>query len=42
MIRTVGRRARLLARVAVRASPHYFNTHDELEQLIGFVARLTS
>ena len=26
----------------VRASPHYFNTHDELEQLIGCVARLTS
>jgi len=26
----------------VRASPHYFNTHDELDQLIGCVARLTN
>ena len=25
----------------VRASPHYFNTHDELDQLIECVARLT-
>ena len=25
----------------VRASPHYFNTHDELNQLISCVARLT-
>ena len=25
----------------VRASPHYFNTHDELDQLIDCVARLT-
>jgi selenocysteine lyase/cysteine desulfurase len=25
----------------VRASPHYFNTHDELDQLIRCVARLT-
>jgi cysteine desulfurase/selenocysteine lyase len=24
----------------VRASPHYFNTHDELDRLIGCVARL--
>jgi selenocysteine lyase/cysteine desulfurase len=25
----------------VRASPHYFNTHDELDRLIGCVARLS-
>jgi selenocysteine lyase/cysteine desulfurase len=25
----------------VRASPHYFNTHDELDRLIASVARLT-
>jgi hypothetical protein len=25
----------------VRASPHYFNTNAELDQLIGCVARLT-
>jgi cysteine desulfurase/selenocysteine lyase len=25
----------------VRASPHYFNTHDELDRLIGCIAHLT-